>query len=473
MLNSDIVVYIPLYNNAGWCTTFQPQPGFKYIACDNTSTDGSGEILETKGVTVLRHATNIGRIGNWEFCVQHFINSEFTWLKWLFAGDKLYENAYKDLQDGIKGNPEARLIISEFDIVNDQVHHWQMFENTKLIYPEEALKKASVINWFGAPISTMIHREALLKYHRFSELEWVADMLFCLNIAAEYPALYLKKKTGAFYTKYRNYYRSNNNSPLSCIEEALASHKALKRYFQLTGDTNFYNVRGQAITQELVNRLNTLLPANSTVSKDNNVKRLIKKMAELVVPNDKLIINSMQIISHRGYWKEISEKNQAIAFERSFGLGFGTETDLRDRDEQIVISHDMANSRCISLEELLSMHQSINPLLPLALNIKSDGLQLQLKTIIEKFALQNYFVFDMSIPDTIGYISRNIKFFSRQSEYEPLPVFYEQCTGIWLDAFKSVWYSTDVIERHVKNKKQVAIVSPDLHKREVNSLWNN
>ncbi len=38
----------------------------------------------------------------------------------------------------------------------------------------------------------------------------------------------------------------------------------------------------------------------------------------------------MIILSHRGYWKEVSEKNKPIAFERSFSLGLGTETYIRD-----------------------------------------------------------------------------------------------------------------------------------------------
>ncbi len=38
----------------------------------------------------------------------------------------------------------------------------------------------------------------------------------------------------------------------------------------------------------------------------------------------------MQILSHRGYWKSIKEKNSFIAFERSFLAMHGVETDLRD-----------------------------------------------------------------------------------------------------------------------------------------------
>jgi glycerophosphoryl diester phosphodiesterase len=179
----------------------------------------------------------------------------------------------------------------------------------------------------------------------------------------------------------------------------------------------------------------------------------------------------MQIISHRGYWKRETEKNRPVAFERSFELGFGTETDLRDREGDIVISHDMADENAISLQNLLEIHQTNNASLPLALNIKADGLYQKLKEALQEFSLQNYFVFDMSIPDTIGYINHKINFFSRQSEYEPQPAFYEKCTGIWLDAFNGNWYNTTIINNHVKQGKKVAIVSPDLHKREVYTLW--
>lgn len=38
----------------------------------------------------------------------------------------------------------------------------------------------------------------------------------------------------------------------------------------------------------------------------------------------------MQILSHRGYWKSMEEKNSIIAFDRSFFSLYGLETDLRD-----------------------------------------------------------------------------------------------------------------------------------------------
>ena len=97
----------------------------------------------------------------------------------------------------------------------------------------------------------------------------------------------------------------------------------------------------------------------------------------------------MIVISHRGYWKYPNEKNTLAAFERSFNLGLGTETDLRDHNGKIVIAHDMPKGNEITFEDLLNIMNGRN--LPLALNIKADGLYQDIKTILEKYKHTNYF----------------------------------------------------------------------------------
>ena len=47
----------------------------------------------------------------------------------------------------------------------------------------------------------------------------------------------------------------------------------------------------------------------------------------------------MVILSHRGYWKD-ARKNSVDAFKASFVREFGTETDIRDYNGELVISHD-------------------------------------------------------------------------------------------------------------------------------------
>ena len=179
----------------------------------------------------------------------------------------------------------------------------------------------------------------------------------------------------------------------------------------------------------------------------------------------------MRIISHRGYWIKDSEKNTVSAFERSFSLNYGTETDIRDFDGELVISHDVANKSCIKLTDFFNIYNSKNKKLLLALNIKSDGLQKMLFEFLKVHSINNYFVFDMSIPDTIMYLKEGMNVFIRQSEHELGTSFYESASGIWLDAFDGVWYSEELVKKHLNNGKKVAIVSSELHNREYLKHW--
>jgi len=179
------------------------------------------------------------------------------------------------------------------------------------------------------------------------------------------------------------------------------------------------------------------------------------------------------VLSHRGYWREPSEKNTQVAFERSFALGFGTETDIRDRDGQLVISHDMPDSNSMPLEFFFEIYKKHKTPLPLALNIKADGLQLELKRLLAQYQIDSYFVFDMAVPDGLLYARNQMHTYTRHSEYEKEPPYYEQAEGVWLDEFSSHWLTDEVIEHHLSKGKSVCIVSPELHKRDNTLEWRH
>ncbi len=179
----------------------------------------------------------------------------------------------------------------------------------------------------------------------------------------------------------------------------------------------------------------------------------------------------MNILSHRGYWNISAEKNTLIAFKRSFSNGFGTEMDVRDYQGELVISHDIANKKNVSLESFFKLYKTFDNELFIALNIKADGLQLKIKKLLDHYKIFNYSVFDTSVPDGLGYLKYNIKLFTRQSEYEKEPSFYESAVGVWLDEFHDQWIDKKIIKFHKKNNKKICIVSPDLHNREHLKGW--
>ena len=180
----------------------------------------------------------------------------------------------------------------------------------------------------------------------------------------------------------------------------------------------------------------------------------------------------MIVISHRGYWKSLQEKNTEEAFIRSFQLDLGTETDLRDYNGEIVISHDIPNGTCITFEYMLELYKNYtksNP--PLALNVKADGLQEKVKVTLENMDVNNYFFFDMALPDSLLYYKSNLKAFVRYSEYESLNMLYDISEGVWLDGFEKDLVSEDLIKKILTDGKKVCIVSPELHKRNHFEGW--
>ncbi len=177
----------------------------------------------------------------------------------------------------------------------------------------------------------------------------------------------------------------------------------------------------------------------------------------------------MKIISHRGFWHATEEKNQRVAFERSVAMRFGIETDIRDYQGTLVISHDIPTGNEITLTEFLDIVGDSS--ITLAMNIKSDGLALPFKSIMERKKIKKWFAFDMSIPDMRSYAHNNLAIFTRLSELEPTPVLLDKSAGIWLDAFNSTWYTAEQIKQYLDAEKFVCVVSPELHQRDHQNVW--
>src|SRR6188768_4120210 len=107
---ADIVVYIPVRNSVEWCRSVTLPAGLDYVASDNGSTDGSAEALRERGIQVIEQPRDLGRIGNWEFCVRHFLDSGKPWMKWLFTGDVLAPDFAASADRAVQAYPQARII---------------------------------------------------------------------------------------------------------------------------------------------------------------------------------------------------------------------------------------------------------------------------------------------------------------------------------------------------------------------------
>ena len=181
----------------------------------------------------------------------------------------------------------------------------------------------------------------------------------------------------------------------------------------------------------------------------------------------------MMILAHRGLWQDPAERNSLPALTDALEAGFGLETDVRDRDGKLVISHDPAGPDAMPLTALLDVYTNCPAAGVLALNIKADGLQTALAETLQRCGISadRYFVFDMAVPDALGYLRHDMPCFTRQSEIEPVPAFIDRASGIWLDCFESDWITRAEVMSHCMAGRRVALVSSELHGRGYLSTW--
>ena len=176
----------------------------------------------------------------------------------------------------------------------------------------------------------------------------------------------------------------------------------------------------------------------------------------------------MKVIAHRGLWSEKREQNTLGAFKHAFDLGFGVELDVRDSFGQLVVSHDPTEiSGQLQLNEVLELFSRYDS--TIAINIKSDGLIPAIQSALTNINDARYFLFDMSIPETIGYLKSGLRTYMRISEFEEMSPLHKDSSGIWLDAFKDDWWTSR--PQVFRDFKTVCVVSPELHGRKEEVAW--
>lgn len=181
----------------------------------------------------------------------------------------------------------------------------------------------------------------------------------------------------------------------------------------------------------------------------------------------------MIVLAHRGWWTDPSEKNSLGAMARAFDSGFGVETDIRDLDGELVVAHDMPRrgSGVVPFSALLDLYKRYPAQPWLALNVKADGLSRLLGQVLADNGISNYFVFDMSVPDTLGYLDLGMRVLTRRSEFETGSVMDARAQGLWLDAFEEPYVPAGVLKRAMAEGGLSVLVSPELHRKPHLEAW--
>ncbi len=184
-----------------------------------------------------------------------------------------------------------------------------------------------------------------------------------------------------------------------------------------------------------------------------------------------------RIVAHRGIWEHRDERNSREGLSRALSEGFGVEFDVRDRDKEVVVSHDPPLDGALKFRDLLE-HWKDKSLISsgshLAINVKSDGLAQEFVEIMQGMSDTNYYFFDMSYPQQRAYVQSGLPIAERASEFEALNAPSLDAGGIsriWLDAFESDWWLVPPQTSSIKSRCHVTVVSPELHGRDPRTVW--
>lgn len=185
-------------------------------------------------------------------------------------------------------------------------------------------------------------------------------------------------------------------------------------------------------------------------------------------------MNRENIIAHRGWWKTSDEKNSFVALMRALEGGFGVETDFRDSNGRVIISHDPPEGDELSAKRFFALYSKLGVSSRIAINIKSDGLHKYLLELVSRYHIpqSNMFVFDMSVPDGMQYLNYKIPVYIRLSEYEADVSLLKQAAGVWLDNFTGKYFQVEMAQKLLQAGHRTCIVSAELHGRKHMSLWN-
>lgn len=246
---SRIVCYIPSYNDSDLVrTSLASSADWEVVISDNASAEPHRSALESLAsdrVRVVRQERSLGRVGNWKFCVDHFIASGADWMKFLAAGDGHKPDALAIFRAAIVRLPDVRFMVGRIENVHpDRRLLWQATDREALVAPLDVMldvvRRGSVLFGLLAPL---IHVDAVRDGFDFCDgmLSFCADMWFLTLIARKTPTLYLSEVVAECIIANRKYLAARQGSLEHLLEESLVRLRAVDAFLELGGDRSLRN----------------------------------------------------------------------------------------------------------------------------------------------------------------------------------------------------------------------------------------
>lgn len=272
--HNKVLVCIPTYNAADCLLDTirsilsQTFKQFDILIIDNRSVDNTMKIIQQfkrdfdkeNKIYVFSNKENIGRIRNWNECLEIFKKTYHPYLKFVFAGDTLENNYIETLTNVFQNNPGLGLVSSGYFVhySGNKIRKKISFKKSMHFTPVNALKAfIKNDNWIGAPIACIISRKAVAGVKFSNEIEWAADWKFYVDITKRFESFYINEPLSNFYVSKRKYFLEHNTDPVARAEQLLVKQYALQKLKDLDPVTakslsnDLYKMEGEYLFQSL------------------------------------------------------------------------------------------------------------------------------------------------------------------------------------------------------------------------------
>lgn len=143
---------------------------------------------------------------------------------------------------------------------------------------------------------------------------------------------------------------------------------------------------------------------------------------------------------------------------------YGIEVDLRDSNGKIIVTHDPFTDG-IEFEKFLQnyKHKFI------ILNIKSEGIEYEIRNILQKYNIRDYFFLDSSFPMIYKLANNGEKNIAiRLSEFENIQTVLNMAglvKWVWIDCFTKLVLNKEINKLLKLHNFNICLVSPELHNK--------
>jgi glycosyltransferase involved in cell wall biosynthesis len=231
-------IFIPTYNSekfiARTLDSLVAQQGIdKFPICviDNNSTDKTRDIARSyTNVEVFKNEKNIGRIQNWNKCLDMFKTQKvFDCMKFVFVGDILKPNCLRTQLDALNSS-KVDMVTCVHEVIKKEGNYiMKHFYNRKISTPRENLVWGQLKgNWIaGCMACPLFTKEALGDTKFNTKMAWAADWMFWTQLSERISIKYLIEALVEFHMDARKGYTS-----LAGTHEARQDEEFVQIYIQ-------------------------------------------------------------------------------------------------------------------------------------------------------------------------------------------------------------------------------------------------